>query len=232
MGQGMSYDEIEERLLEAASRLLIRYGYDKTTLDDVAREAGLSRSTLYTRWKKKDTLFRALIWRESLRYIDDVIEHLAQEHEAGTLVGFFGLAMRLIRENAFMETLYTRDRHVFGTLLLRDNVTQLYVWRINITVSFLTMMQQVGMMRPDVDIKTLAYVLSSLQFGILKLGEIMPDEQSPPMAAVVQQVVQMMNVYAAPEQVDAEHGREALITYMQTLRDQLQAAGEGFSPKG
>jgi len=33
----------EERLLDAATNLLVRWGYRKTTIDDVAREAGVGK---------------------------------------------------------------------------------------------------------------------------------------------------------------------------------------------
>ncbi len=37
----------EERLLDAATTLLVRWGYRKTTIDDVAREAGVGKGTIY-----------------------------------------------------------------------------------------------------------------------------------------------------------------------------------------
>ena len=58
----------EERLLDAATTLLVRWGYRKTTIDDVAREAGVGKGTIYLHWKDKNDLFRAAIWREQQRY--------------------------------------------------------------------------------------------------------------------------------------------------------------------
>ena len=227
----MVRDEIEERILNAASHLLIRYGYDKTTLDDVAREAGLSRSTLYTRWKKKDTLFRALIWQESVRYIDDLMQQMENDLEAGSLAGFFRVAMEVLHKSAFMSTLYARDRHVLGALLLRENMAQLYLWRISSTVSFLSLLQQAGMIRPQVDVQTLAYLLSSMQLGILKLGEVIPHEQSPPFERLMQETIDMLNAYAAPPDAKLEAGHAALMTYIRALRDQLNAVQDGSIPK-
>ncbi|MDQ3757030.1 MAG: TetR/AcrR family transcriptional regulator, partial [Actinomycetota bacterium] len=37
----------EQRVREAALRCIARWGMAKTTLDDVAREAGISRATVY-----------------------------------------------------------------------------------------------------------------------------------------------------------------------------------------
>jgi len=36
-----------QRILDAASTLILRYGYHKTTIDDIAREAGVGKGTLY-----------------------------------------------------------------------------------------------------------------------------------------------------------------------------------------
>lgn len=221
----MAYDEIEERILNAASRLLIRYGYDKTTLDDVAREAGLSRSTLYTRWKKKETLFQALIWQESLLYVDDLMQRFEHNIEAGTLAGFFRVAMEALHENAFIMTLYARDRHVLGALLLRENMTQLYTWRISSTASFLGLLQQAGMVRAEIDVRTLAYLLSSLQLGLLRMGEIIPHEHSPPMDRTMQATIDMLNAYAVPPDANREAGHAALMSYLRTLREQLNGFG-------
>src|SRR5258708_2762533 len=55
----------EERILDAATRLLMRWGYRKTTIDDVAREAGVGKGTIYLHWKDKNQLFSAAIWRAS-----------------------------------------------------------------------------------------------------------------------------------------------------------------------
>lgn len=43
----MSSMSVRERLLEAAYACVARYGLGKTTMDDVAREAGMSRATVY-----------------------------------------------------------------------------------------------------------------------------------------------------------------------------------------
>jgi len=62
----------EERLLDAATTLLVHWGYRKTTIDDVAREAGVGKGTIYLHWKDKNDLFRAAIWREQHRYSEEV----------------------------------------------------------------------------------------------------------------------------------------------------------------
>ncbi|HYJ04176.1 MAG TPA: helix-turn-helix domain-containing protein [Chthoniobacterales bacterium] len=44
----------EELILEAADRLLARYGYRKMTIDDLAREAGIGKGTVYLHFRSKE----------------------------------------------------------------------------------------------------------------------------------------------------------------------------------
>ena len=57
-------------ILEAASAVFLRYGFKKTSMDDLARAAGLSRQGLYLHFATKEDLFKAGV----LRLIDSVRE--------------------------------------------------------------------------------------------------------------------------------------------------------------
>ena len=48
----------------AATAIFLRYGFKKTSMDDVAQAAGVSRQGLYLYFDTKDFLFRRLfnIW--------------------------------------------------------------------------------------------------------------------------------------------------------------------------
>jgi AcrR family transcriptional regulator len=50
-----------EVIVEAAWRCFLEYGYRKTSLDDVARRAGLSRPLIYLQFANKKELFTTLI---------------------------------------------------------------------------------------------------------------------------------------------------------------------------
>ena len=46
-----------ERILDAALELLQRWGYRKTTIEDIAKQAGVAKGTVYLHWKTRDALF-------------------------------------------------------------------------------------------------------------------------------------------------------------------------------
>ncbi len=54
-------DPRRDQLLEAASQVFLRFGYRKSSMDELARAAGLSRQGLYLHFSSKADLFRAAI---------------------------------------------------------------------------------------------------------------------------------------------------------------------------
>src|SRR5947199_2986001 len=56
-----------ERIVDAALACIARVGYRKTTFDDVAREAGCARATLYRHFPGKQPLMAAVVDREANR---------------------------------------------------------------------------------------------------------------------------------------------------------------------
>lgn len=53
-------DQNVERMLEAGLTLFSRHGFKRTSMTDIAREAGLARATLYLRFADKRAVFEAL----------------------------------------------------------------------------------------------------------------------------------------------------------------------------
>jgi len=63
--QNIGKDEVREHLVQAARQVFMRYGFKKTALDDIAREARKGKSTIYYYFKSKDEIFKAVIEAES-----------------------------------------------------------------------------------------------------------------------------------------------------------------------
>ena len=52
-------EDTREKILVAAIQRFSKFGYRRTSIDDVAEEAGLARATVYLYWRKKEDLFVA-----------------------------------------------------------------------------------------------------------------------------------------------------------------------------
>lgn len=62
-------DEVRQRILDTALQLFTDYGLRRTTMEDVASRCGIGRATLYRRFRDKDQLFQAVIFREMQRHM-------------------------------------------------------------------------------------------------------------------------------------------------------------------
>lgn len=70
-------EELERRVVDAMLGCIGRWGIAKTTADDIARAAGISRATLYRVFPGgKDVAFGALLRHEARRFFDAVTDRL------------------------------------------------------------------------------------------------------------------------------------------------------------
>jgi len=60
-------DDPRPALLDAAERLLMRFGYRRMTVDDLAREAGIGKGTVYLSFDSKEEVALAVVNRWSER---------------------------------------------------------------------------------------------------------------------------------------------------------------------
>lgn len=58
----------ESRIIQAATKLFARYGIRKTTIDDIAQEAGIAKGTIYLYFKSKEEIIAVSV-KESTKEI-------------------------------------------------------------------------------------------------------------------------------------------------------------------
>lgn len=90
------HDERRQQILEAAMECFIRNGYAHTRVDDIAREAGLSKGGIYFHFPSKRDIFDALQAVEVERTIAAVME--ANESGASAVMKLQQLAHKLVVE--------------------------------------------------------------------------------------------------------------------------------------
>lgn len=69
-------DAATDSILDAALVEFDRHGFRKVALDDVARRAGVSRTTIYRRFANRDELVSAVMDRENARLFADIAVEL------------------------------------------------------------------------------------------------------------------------------------------------------------
>ncbi|HLM55621.1 MAG TPA: helix-turn-helix domain-containing protein [Pyrinomonadaceae bacterium] len=64
-------EDLDDVILDAADRLLARYGYRKMTMEDLAHEVGIGKGTIYLHFRSKEDLV--------LSHIDRLISRLGEQ---------------------------------------------------------------------------------------------------------------------------------------------------------
>ncbi|MFD8688458.1 TetR/AcrR family transcriptional regulator [Streptomyces sp. NPDC059651] len=93
-------DALSEQILDAAREQFMTFGLRRSTVDDVAKRAGVSRVTVYRRIGNKDSLVSACLLREYRRFlveVDDAVAALPTTEDR--LVEGFAAVLRHIREH-------------------------------------------------------------------------------------------------------------------------------------
>jgi len=65
--------KLTDRILDAADRLLARYGYQKMTIDDLAREVGIGKGTVYLRFRSKEEIVLFRVDRVVRRLVEQLL---------------------------------------------------------------------------------------------------------------------------------------------------------------
>jgi AcrR family transcriptional regulator len=210
----------EERLLDAATTLLVRWGYRKTTIDDVAREAGVGKGTIYLHWKDKNELFRAAIWRERQRYSEEVQRRIAADPEGGLLHRIATHGMLATLSNPLMATIIRGKSDIFNGVLGAYDAGFLNQL-VGDTDAYIAQLQNAGLIRADIPASIVTYLLTALKVGIINSPDIFGQEHLPSMEQMTGALSDLIRRWLEPEQLPSESdaGKQLFIEYLYKVEE-------------
>jgi AcrR family transcriptional regulator len=210
----------EERILDAAATLLVRWGYRKTTIDDVAREAGVAKGTIYLYWKDKNELFRAAIWRECQKATEDMKQRMAADPEGGLFHRVWTHGMLAVFANPLVAALMKGDAEIFqGLMGAFDQMTvnQLF----GNAEEYVTQLQRAGMIRTDLPVSVITFLIGSLKLGIIHAAEFAGQEHTPSTEELTEAISDLMGRWLEPECLpsDSAAGKDIMNAWLDKAND-------------
>lgn len=128
---GTRSDEKREAILKHAGRVFARYGYMKTTLEDIGRASHLNKASVYYYYKSKEEIYSAVVQEEFRQFHSESRTQCLKKKGIVNQVLFF-LNMRLQVQPQLLnlhqlslETLRTPDSHfilLYNTFLEQDTL--------------------------------------------------------------------------------------------------------------
>ena len=217
------HEDREQRILDAAVNLVMRQGYDKTTMSDVADEAGVSRGIVYLHFDSKENLLEALMQREVLQYMQTWLEHIEADARGGTVGGIYRAVLYAINSRPFMAAIMRRDRRVIGSYLRKPDNMFGTMQSSSINVGFLEALQEVGAVRKDVDPRVMSHIMDILSYGLLTIQDIRQPDELPPLDVVMETMADMLDCILTPaDGGNSEAGKAVIRQLAAAARQQFE----------
>lgn len=121
-----------ELIYTTALSLFAKYGYKKTTLEDVASALGMTNSNIYSYANSKQDLYIESVtygidqWQDSVRHATSGIESATEELSVA-----FKSAVDYIAYNKTIQTLLKNDPSLFPMFPTVDPIEELNVWAVS-----------------------------------------------------------------------------------------------------
>jgi AcrR family transcriptional regulator len=91
--------EIRNTIINAAREVFSRYGFKKTTMQDIASASGKAKSSLYHYFRSKEDVFASVLEKEVAILKDEVIAAIEKEDSAqDKLISYFISRMRAFKK--------------------------------------------------------------------------------------------------------------------------------------
>jgi AcrR family transcriptional regulator len=146
---------VRERLLDAAEGCLTQFGPQKTSMEDVARAAGMSRATVYRYFENRDALLLGVASRQSANLAADAISYLSRfDNISDWLVeGLLFTLRELPKRPVFASLVTSLDSRASGSLFLGS--TGLIQIGVNVLRPMFANAKEQGLLRDDIDLDML-----------------------------------------------------------------------------
>ncbi|MEU4361601.1 helix-turn-helix domain-containing protein [Promicromonospora sp. NPDC023987] len=167
--------ERAERILDAASELVLRWGYDKMTIDDVARRAGVAKGTIYLHWSSREELFAALLRWDRADMVSAVRRQLREDPAAATLPGLFSHLAREIDRRPLIQAALTQDSEVLGKLVQRKRTSGTAGEIVEPFQKYLDRLREHGMARADLSAQDHLTLLATVLYGSVAATRMLPQ---------------------------------------------------------
>ncbi|MFG2074684.1 DNA-binding transcriptional regulator, AcrR family [Nonomuraea maritima] len=219
--------EREQAILDAAAELLLRLGYNKLTMGDVADAVALHRGLVYLIFSSKDELVEAVMVRELDAYTEAWRDHVAADPRGGSAAGVYRAMVHALEELPLAAAIVARDAEVFGKYLRRPgNLFERDTECLG-TLGFLRAMREAGAVRRNVDVRAVAFILDALTPALLRRLAAGRGAATggPSVAELLEALADLLDRGLTPPRgADLRAAKEVLMSELDHAREGLSSA--------
>ncbi len=160
--------EPRERVLEAAYACVARFGMGKTTIDDVAKESGVSRASIYRLFPGgKDQLLRETVGWEMNRFFVRLAERVYDAPDFASLLeqGLVFAHRSLMEHEVLQKVLVTEPERLLPLLTVEQHRVLQFITAF--LRPYLEREREAGRLRPGVDVGQAADYVARMVLSLI-----------------------------------------------------------------
>ena len=172
-------------LLEAALRVFHRKGYSRSTLEDIAREAGVTRGAVHWHFKNKADILEHL-GTDMYRPFEIMVSNVVSEEKSASgqlhaiMEGWLTLLFQDIELRRTCEVLYYRTEYSDETLPILQAARQSDEQLTQLFKTLIAWGQQTGEIRAGLNVDRLSIAVYSYLIGLFDTWVFEPSMISSP----------------------------------------------------
>ncbi|HET8846646.1 MAG TPA: helix-turn-helix domain-containing protein [Ktedonobacteraceae bacterium] len=165
--------ERAELILNVAAEQLIRWGYKRVTMNDIAQQAGIGTGTIYLHWKTKETLYQVVMLREILAVWNMLLQRMRQDHREFYPHRMLRSVLLISMQRPITRAIFTGDNDILGKLVQSKFALQTRMVRT--TDEFVIFLRDQGLMNTDLTVHMQQYALSAAVTGFCLVDPLIAE---------------------------------------------------------
>ncbi len=167
-------NERADRILDAAKELLLRWGYRRVSIEEIAKRADVGKGTIYLHWRSREQLFFAVGAREAVAMLDSVVAAMRADPAEVVLHRYLRRFFLEAMDRPVLRALFTRDTDTLDKFLASPARRPLQSAKLLASREYLGVLAEHGLLREGLRPEDLDYTLPAVVFGFFGIDPFLP----------------------------------------------------------
>lgn len=167
------------RILAAAEVCFSHFGFQKTSMEDIAREAGVSRRSVYRHFPDKALLFSAVRETRARIYLDEIIARTAKvDGLSAQIEEVWRLTTRFLQDDPINAANHPVDPDSLARAVTTEG-RELLSMAMDVIVPLIEEARSTGEVRSDLNVRRAAEWIARMVFSLAATPSVTFDRDNP-----------------------------------------------------
>ncbi|MGA2642178.1 MAG: helix-turn-helix domain-containing protein [Spirochaetia bacterium] len=153
--------------MDAAAELLLRWGYKRVTIEDVADQAGIGKGTVYLHYRTREELFFSVIMREQAGATIELIEAVRQDSRNALPHRLIRMKYMSVMRRPILRAVISADPDILGRLVDAARGSDVGKLLGLVSSDYFQLMIEHSLVKPGISAAELVYGVGAVTLGFL-----------------------------------------------------------------